>query len=868
MSSSAAPTTSALAWARQAHDLVQARPREALALAERALAAAAAERDTEAGVAARHVLGWAQFELGDARSGKATLRDGIRLAEKHGDQRGAGLIHRHLAFQLAADGQVRAAQRELAAAFSLLPRQDQVRTQVHTVEIHRRARTVDPEIHRRVLIDTARALRSLRRDGDEVWEARLLHNRGALHFDRGELDLAEADFLRARALYERHGAMVAVAEAAAVVAEIRLERGEIVQALAALDGIEQALPPGEFSYNAAECRVLALTRARLLPEARAAAEARLAHCIRIGRGDFAAHAMLDLVDITLMAGDLTSARKIAARAARSFAARGDVVNSALARLALLRARLLDGSVGASSVRSGLAAAVVLETAGWRIDALRARLLVARLALAGSALKTARAQLELARPLSRRGLVGDRIELCLALALADVAEGNRGGAERQLRRGLRLVDDFRGALGAVELRATASGIGAELAEAGLELSVKGKRPEKILDWAELMRANALRLPSVRPPADPKLRRLQSELRRVTASRSRGSETARARLEMEIRDRTRLIAADGSAPAIIPTVAEAARLLGDRALVEYVASRDDLWALTLAEGKLECHELEWGDARSELEWLHFSLGRLANGTATADQRAAASANADGAAAVLDQLLVEPLIPTIGASPLVVVPTGVLHSLPWGALPSLRQRSLVVAPSLTSWVALAVRPRSRRRKVVLAAGPRLRHAAGEVRELAALHPRATALWGKAATASAVLSALDGAAVAHLACHGHFRADSPLFSSLELADGPLNVYELQRLRLVPEIVILSACDLARSKLHPGDELLGLATALLGMGTRAIVASILPAPDASAKRLMLAFHRNLIAGSAPAAALAKARRKIVDTGFICLGDG
>jgi hypothetical protein len=868
MSSSAALTASALAWARQAHDLVQARPREALALAERALAAAAAEQDAEAGVAARHVLGWAQFELGDARSGKATLRDGIRLAELHGDRRGAGLVRRHLAFQLASDGQVRAAQREIATAISLLPRRDRVRTQVHSVEIHRRARTVDPEIHRRVLVDTARALRSLRRDGDELWEARLLHNRGALHFDRGELALAEADFCRAQTLYERQGAMVAVAEAAAVVAEIRLERGEIVQALAALDGIEQALPPGEFSYNAAECRVLALARAHLVPEARAAAEAQLAHRIRIGRGDVAAAAMLDLIDITLMSGDLASARKIAARATRSFAARGDVVNAALTRVALLRARLLDGSVGASSLRSGLAAAAVLETAGRRIDALRTRLLVARLALTRGALRTARAQLELVRPLSRRGLVGDRIELCLAQALTNVAEGNRGVAQRQLRRGLQLVDDFRGALGAVELRAAASGIGVELAERGLELAVEGKHPEKVLDWAELMRANALRLPSVRPPADPKLRRLQSELRRVTASRVRGSETARTRLEMEIRARTRLVAADGSAPSITPSVAEAARQLGDRALVEYVACRDGLWALTLADGKLERHELEWEDARSELDWLHFSLARLASGSVSADQRASARANAGTAAAVLDRLLVEPLLPTIGGSPLVVVPTGVLHSLPWGALPSLSKRPIVVAPSLTSWVSLAARPRSRRRKVALAAGPRLRHAAGEVRELASMHPHAKALWGKAATASAVLAALDGAVVAHLACHGHFRADSPLFSSLELADGPLNVYELQRLRHVPEIVILSACDLARSKLHPGDELLGLATALLGMGARTIVASILPAPDASAKRLMLAFHRNLIAGYDPAEALASARRNIVDTGFICLGTG
>jgi CHAT domain-containing protein len=194
--------------------------------------------------------------------------------------------------------------------------------------------------------------------------------------------------------------------------------------------------------------------------------------------------------------------------------------------------------------------------------------------------------------------------------------------------------------------------------------------------------------------------------------------------------------------------------------------------------------------------------------------------------------------------------------------------VAPSLAVWLELEGRPATGRRKTSLIAGPRLRHAAGEVGDLAGLFPGATVLAGKAATAEAVLAALDGTALAHLACHGQFRADSPLFSTLELADGPLNVYELQRLRRAPEVVVLSACDLAVSGLHPGDELLGLAAALLGMGTRTIVASVVPVPDAAVRRLMLAFHRNLAGGDAPALALARAQSGGAGAGFVCLGSG
>jgi CHAT domain-containing protein len=305
-----------------------------------------------------------------------------------------------------------------------------------------------------------------------------------------------------------------------------------------------------------------------------------------------------------------------------------------------------------------------------------------------------------------------------------------------------------------------------------------------------------------------------------------------------------------------------------LVEYVELDGRLSAITLAGGRIAHHDLGAGEIEADLEWLRFALVRAARGAKRADEKAAARANAEASAAVLNRVLVEPLLPVLGTEPLVIVPTGPLHALPWGSLPSLAGRTLVVSPSLAAWLALERRPGSRRRKVALVAGPRLRHAGAEVRELAGLHPGATTLRGGEATAAAALKALDGAALAHLACHGRFRADSPLFSSLELADGPLNVYELQTLRRAPETVVLSACDLAVSGLQPGDELLGLAAALLSLGTRTIIASVVPVPDAAAKRLMVAFHRRLLDGDSPAAALARAQQGAAVPGFVCLGSG
>ena len=89
----------------------------------------------------------------------------------------------------------------------------------------------------------------------------------------------------------------------------------------------------------------------------------------------------------------------------------------------------------------------------------------------------------------------------------------------------------------------------------------------------------------------------------------------------------------------------------------------------------------------------------------------------------------------------------------------------------------------------------------------------------------------------------------------------------------MLSACDLAISDARPGDELLGLAAALLGMGTRTVIASVIAAPDASTRRLMVALHGHLRDGHRPAEALARAQAELRPrhaplAGFICLGSG
>jgi CHAT domain-containing protein len=235
-------------------------------------------------------------------------------------------------------------------------------------------------------------------------------------------------------------------------------------------------------------------------------------------------------------------------------------------------------------------------------------------------------------------------------------------------------------------------------------------------------------------------------------------------------------------------------------------------------------------------------------------------------LDARLIRPLAKLIGDRELVIIPTGSLYATAWGALPSLRGRPVVVAPSATAWLA-ADRAADQDGHTVLVGGPHLTAAVGEVGSLRAHHPDARLISTDQATVEGVLDALDGAALAHVAAHGTHEPENALFSHLDLLDGALYAHEITRLRRPPQHVVLAACELALSRIRPGDEALGFAGALLAAGGRTVTAAITRVGDQAAAEAMADYHRRLAAGAAPATALADAiavdpfRRP-----FICLG--
>jgi tetratricopeptide (TPR) repeat protein len=863
-----------LALAESALVLVEADADAAARLAERALELARSQRDAEAQVAALHALSYARHELGDPRAIR-DIRAAIRIGMRHGLTRRTALARRRLAMDLADRGKIKAALRELDTARASLDPHEQARSEVFRIGVLWYAGDSTGS-----LAGADQALRTLRRKRDTFWEAQLLRNRGGLLAERGNITMAEADLSRARDLFESIGAKSATFVMESELARIAHARGDLPGCLARLDAIDGS----ELSVRTRAVheilRARTLATAHLWTEALEALEHAEAIWKRSARDDH--EGRLEVIRLTLLAGDPVRARALALRAQRSFAAQGRHLHAARACGFALAASVAAGRVTESALRSGRRAAAILSGAGWRQDALRLRLTIARAAIVLGSIKLARRELAAASRLRRRAAVADRVETWHVMALIRLGEGDTAGAQQAARNGLQLLEHHRAALGASELRATASATGTELAQLGLRIALAGERPGALFEWAEALRGNALRLAPVTPPKSPELRDAMTELRQVSADISRSERGGRstrtllaqqARLETQVRAAFRHSAGDVQPSRARPTRTEIAEMLGDRVLAEFVELEGQLTAVTLHHGRLRRYDLGPLSPLSEqLEWLRFALTRLANLPRRAPQRPAILDGARASAQAIDEQLLRPLAHDLGERELIIVPTGALHDLPWSTLPSLHGRPLVVSPSAAAWWALQ-KPRRRRRKIVLVAGPRLRHAHAEITALTNLYRDPLTLTGRSAAATDVLRALDGATVAHLACHGRFRSDSPLFSSLELADGPLSAYELQQLRRAPELIVLSACDLAVSDTHPGDELLGFAAALLDMGAGTIIASVMPVPDAQAERSMLGLHRRLIGGATPAVALAEAlaalpARESASNGFVCLGGG
>ena len=787
-------------------------------------------------LAARLVITLAHLEseLGRADYGLALLA----RAERSADPADLGIVHSQRGLMLMRKGRWADALSQLAAAEPLVGR--------------------DPELLSRVLL-----------------------NRSVLHLNTGAVRLARNDLRRAVAIAEPAGLSLMAAKATQNLGYCDLLGGDIPAALRRFDlaaRTYQQTAPGVLPSLETD-RARALLAAGLADDAALALDAAIAAFRRQRRDQHLAEAELTRAQAAQMAGDLTGARRWAGLALRRFRARGNHAWAALAELTRLRAdfavsaqpggRRAQGRIGTEAERL----AGRLRAHGLPKDAEQAALLAAR------AFIVARRRDDAVRCLAAAAGRGRPLEVVLLRRLARaelaVADGRTGAALAELRAGLATLHNRRGQLGSLDLQTGTAALGAELAGFGLRLALDRGTARHVFWWLERSRAQAFRIHPVRPPADAEAAAVLAELRQLgflirTAELSGDRPdpahlASRAELQRQVRQRS--WRADGLGQVIAPAgpgaIATALAESG-QALASIAVHDQRMLAVTIdPAGRLRLIRLGDFDAAAEAALrLTADLDALAGRRLPARLEAVIRESIRRQTLVLEAEVMTPLRPALGRAGVVIVPVGALASVPWGMLPGLRGRPVTVCPSASSWlaawraagrVAAADPTRAVTRSPVLVAGPGLRHALPEVSQIAAGYPGSRPLVAAAATVDATLRALDGAPLAHLAAHGYHDRENVLFSRLDLADGPLMAYDVQRLSRPPGHVVLSACDVGRTEVRPGDEILGFTAALLHLGTATVISSVSRVDDETALAIMTAYHRALSAGARPAEALARA---------------
>ncbi|CAM5397976.1 Tetratricopeptide (TPR) repeat protein OS=Streptomyces griseomycini OX=66895 GN=FHS37_005691 PE=4 SV=1 [Streptomyces griseomycini] len=717
--------------------------------------------------------------------------------------------------------------------------------------------------HQDALEDVRRAVPVLRQADDVIWTARALTLRATVHLALGAVERADADFTAAEALWDTTDQEHDKADAVESRGLAAFRSGDVPAALRLLDEAEERyakLGTPTFMLNIRRCEVL--MAAGLAAEALAEADAAIRTLDGIGgQSTRKAELLLAAARAARLADDPQTAIARAALAVKLFAGQRRTWWETHARLVLIGARHAAGRGSGRLVADAAAVAEKLVALG-APAAPEASLLAGRIALELGWTADAERHLAAAARSRRGGPPLARMTGWAAQALRAQAAGSARGVLEACRRGLDVLDDHRMTLGASELRARATAQGAELAALAQRASLVSGGPRRLLVWSERWRATALSAPPTRPPADPALLSGMTAYREIAAraeeARMEGKpvpalEREQRRLEREIRSRTlhmRGEAPDGGDRFDVGRLLDRLGDSDDGQLVELAVLDGRVQVLLCGRGRVRRFEAgPLAAAETEAEHVQAGLRRLAHPGAEARLPVV-----EAAGRRLEELLLGPAAAHLGAGPVVVVPPGRLHRVPWALLPSLRERVLSVSPSASSWLRARETAPPPGGRQVLVRGPGLATGGAEVPELAGRYGGATVLEHDAATVPRVLAELDGAALAHIAAHGAFRADGPLFSSLRMADGPLIVHDFERLDRSPYRIILSCCDTARFATVGADELLGLVTALLPLGTAGVVACSAPVNDAAVVPLMIALHEGVGAGLSLAQALRDAR--------------
>jgi CHAT domain-containing protein len=311
-----------------------------------------------------------------------------------------------------------------------------------------------------------------------------------------------------------------------------------------------------------------------------------------------------------------------------------------------------------------------------------------------------------------------------------------------------------------------------------------------------------------------------------------------------------------------------LPADATLVEYYATGDRLITAVVKKDTIEIVPVSVVPRVAHLlDLLRFQISKFRMGAAYTQrfEKQLLDATLSHLESLYDELLA-PLREHLDTRHIIFVPHGVLHFLPFHALRTAHQYlceayTISYAPSAAAFTLCQERVQTGLPLSLVMGVPdeRAPHILGEVESVARLLPHAELLVGEKATSHQLRKKGSHCGLLHIATHGSYRQDNPMFSAIRMGDGYLNLYDLYQMRLQAKLVTLSGCATGMNFVSAGDELLGLQRGLFGAGATSLLLSLWDVHDRSTAKLMHAFYKSYIATEDMAGSLQSAMQKLCE---------
>ena len=240
----------------------------------------------------------------------------------------------------------------------------------------------------------------------------------------------------------------------------------------------------------------------------------------------------------------------------------------------------------------------------------------------------------------------------------------------------------------------------------------------------------------------------------------------------------------------------------------------------------------------------------------------------------LLIAPTEGYIKTTNLIIVPYSFLHKIPFSALYNgsnflIDKYNISTIPSLSTMFYLINKRNPNSKRFIGFSNPTTEHepllyADIEVLNISRLFNNKRIYTKSEAIERRAKVETKDYDIIHFASHGFFNDKQPMQSGLLLCkdsgnDGYLQVHEIFNLNLAnANLVTMSACSTALSKIDSGDDLVGLSRAFFYAGSPSIIATLWEIEDESTSILMNEFYRNwIIKGMKKSQALSTSQRKL-----------